>query len=261
MILDNYYGYYFAINMDFKTEMFEKWKAEKKVGMIYLDGKTEEEAEATDFSESEYLIMTTNVRHYHITKEVLDFAQQIKLKDTKDYKWLLPIKDQTSQYTFDNTFIIFQKKGDRIIAIASSKWRVSERENYMHWDMFNINLSKAELNIHEHSEYANASYKLLLQLLSFIELSDIDEITIKPNSQHGFGSKRDPNTIYNSNRFSVTWVTSRWVTRVYRPGEFMVTRHQRWQPKGPGRAMYELIWVETFEKKGMTIAAGKERNT
>jgi hypothetical protein len=261
MILGKLYGYHFAINIDFKKKMFEQWKAQKRAAVLYLDG-SKEKADAMDFSEAEFLMLTTDVRHYHITEPVLDLSQKIKLKDNDNYKWLIPIKDQVSQYTFRDSFIIFQKKGDRIVALASTKYKVSEKEDYIHWDMFNMDLTNAILNIEKHSDYAKNSYKLLLQLLSFIELSDIEEITIKPKTQHGFGSKKDPNTLYNENKFPITVVNSRWAQKVYRPGEFMVITHPRWQPKGPrDNPYYELIWIPTYSKKGMTISAGKERNS
>lgn len=258
MIIEKHFGYQFAIDMNLKTRIFDTWVTTKTQALRDYGG-SEEDIAAMDFSEARYLIMTTDVRHYHITKPVLELAKKIKLKAIDNYKWLHSIKDQISQYTYEDSFIIFNKQGSRIVALASTKFTVSTEEDYLHWDMFNINLANADLNIAP-TEYAQNAYKLLLQLLSFIELSEIEEITIKPNSQHGFGSKKDPNTLYNPHRFPITMVNSKWATKIYRPGEFMVSPHQRWQPKGPGRSEYELIWIEAYEKKGITIKAKKDNN-
>jgi hypothetical protein len=260
MILENLYGYRFVNNEELRNRMFSSWK-ENKVQNATDFGISQEEILKMDFSESEYLILTPNAKQYYISKPVMEFSKQIRLKDVNEFRWLLPIKDQTSQYNFDNTFIKFQKKGDRLVAFSSTVEQISKDQNYIHFNFFNINLQDAQLNSDD-TEYSKNAQKTLLQLLSFIELSEIEEITIKPNSQHGFGSKKDPNTLFNSQKFPITIVNSRWATKVYRPGEFIVRPQHRWQPKGPrNNPYYELIFIDAFWKQGMTISAKKEKAT
>ena len=89
---------------------------------------------------------------------------------------------------------------------------------------------------------------MIMQLLSFVELSDIEVTLLNPMKNNG-RHKRDGKITNNSPK-TVYVVDSSWNKIVMRTDGFAVRGHFRLQPCGPGRMDRKLIWIDAFEKHG-----------
>lgn len=96
----------------------------------------------------------------------------------------------------------------------------------------------------------NKEFSKIMQLLTFVELGDI-EVSVLESLKNN-GAKTRANKIYNGSRNTVFVVDSSWNKLVIRTDGFAVRGHFRLQPCGPANADRKLIWVDAFEKHGYT---------
>jgi len=250
------FGYRFSMNLPFREKLLATY-IESKEKEIKSAGHPEKLMDDMNYSEITTILLSKNVTHYYLCAPVINFSQKIKIKDHYQFQWLKQIPDQMAQYSFGNSLIRFQKKGSRIVAFFATNIVYGNGDHNTEFCSLNIDVFWNEINKPE-TEFGATSYTLLLQLLTFIELSEVEEITIEPGHKHGV--QKSPDRLLNETPFQITIVNTRWAQKVYRPGEFIVMPHQRWQPMGPRSNPYwKVIWIDTYTKNGLTIQAGKDR--
>lgn len=86
-----------------------------------------------------------------------------------------------------------------------------------------------------------------LQMLFFLEFSDPEFVTLRPNQTHG---TKKSGKILNASKGDVTVVNSAWNKIFKRDEGFTVSPHLRWQPYGQERKFVKLIYIDAFQKHG-----------
>lgn len=89
----------------------------------------------------------------------------------------------------------------------------------------------------------------IMQLMTFIELGDIEVITLDCGRNNG-KTKKSGQKIQNSSKYTVFVVDSTWNQMIIRTEGFGVMGHFRMQPCGKENQDRKLIWINAFEKKG-----------
>ncbi len=98
-------------------------------------------------------------------------------------------------------------------------------------------------------------FKWFLQQIIFLEFSDLETVTLKPNMK--VGTKKQGNYL-NGSKHNVVIVDSTWNKIMIRAGEFAVQGHLRLQPYGVGREHKKLIYISEFTKNGYVRNAKKQ---
>lgn len=101
-----------------------------------------------------------------------------------------------------------------------------------------------------HYKGFNKEFSRIMQLLTFVELGDI-EVTLINSLQHNKAPNKN-DKIYNGTRNNVYVVDSTWNKLLIRTEGFAVRGHFKLQPCGPGLADRKLIWINAYEKDGYT---------
>lgn len=96
----------------------------------------------------------------------------------------------------------------------------------------------------------NKEFSQIMQLLTFIELGDI-EVSVINGLQKIKGETKDQDT-FNGTKNTVYIVDSSWNKLLIRTDGFAVRGHFRLQPCGSGMKDRTLIWIDAFEKHGYT---------
>lgn len=156
------------------------------------------ELEVPNVDEVGELLSERGNQHFYITKNVLDLCQKIKVKEPFDLEWLAPIPDGKRQLNFGDRFVRYNKIGSKINALAASGNPDDKGTKPIRYTFFNMDLSNKEIStpemedyyVHEQEresflDFDAASRKLFFQLISFIELAEIEEVTVGPKSKHG----------------------------------------------------------------------------
>lgn len=132
------------------------------------------------------------------------------------------------------------------------------------WKYINIDLETGEIKLPtkesqaldakagyyvEEKPMKDEYFKLFVQLLLFIELSDLKVHVLEPNQKTG---TRKTGKYINESDSNVSIVDSKWNVVSVRTESFLVSGHWRMQPCGVGHLERKLIFVDTFEKKGYT---------
>lgn len=95
----------------------------------------------------------------------------------------------------------------------------------------------------------NKEFSMIMQLLIFIELGDIEIKYIEP--RRTIGKDKATKTV-NSTNYTVYVVDSSWNQLLIRTEGFAVRGHFRLQPCGAAMKDRKLIWISAFEKNGYT---------
>ena len=93
-------------------------------------------------------------------------------------------------------------------------------------------------------------FTTLMQILTFVELGDIEVVELKGGRNNGGEKGKDK--ITNTANNTVFVVDSSWNKIVIRTDGFGVRGHFKLQPCGAGFADRKLIWINAFEKHGYT---------
>lgn len=91
-------------------------------------------------------------------------------------------------------------------------------------------------------------FTMIMQVLSFVELGDIEVKELEGGRNNG--SKKKENKITNTTNNTVYVVDSSWNQIIVRTTGFAVRGHFRLQPCGSGMIDRKLIWIAAFEKDG-----------
>jgi len=93
-------------------------------------------------------------------------------------------------------------------------------------------------------------FSMIMQILTFVELGDIEITEIAAGRNNG-KTKKD-GKITNTHNYTVYVVDSSWNKLIIRTDGFAVRGHFRLQPYGINMADRKLIWINSFEKHGYT---------
>jgi hypothetical protein len=102
----------------------------------------------------------------------------------------------------------------------------------------------------------DANFRLFVQLLLFIELSDLEIDILEPKQKIG---TRKQGKYLNDSKSNISIVDSKWNVVSVRNESFLVGGHWRMQPCGKNNEERKLIYIDTFEKKGYTRRGGKNQ--
>lgn len=91
-------------------------------------------------------------------------------------------------------------------------------------------------------------FSMIMRLLTFIELGDIEVLELAGGRNNG--GKKDTDKITNTTKNTVYVVDSSWNKLIIRTDGFAVRGHFRLQPFGYNMADRKLIWIDAFEKNG-----------
>lgn len=93
-------------------------------------------------------------------------------------------------------------------------------------------------------------FSMIMQVLTFVELGDIETIILEKGKNNG--GKKDVDKIHNSSNNTVYVVDSSWNKIIIRTEGFAVRGHFRLQPCGENMRDRKLLWIHAFEKHGYT---------
>jgi len=205
-------------------------------------------------------------KHYYITESVLTMCRKIRVKEPFDLEWLSPLPDGKKQLNFGKHFIRYSKKGDQITGLMGTE---SPRDDVAGiYSYFSLQLRPTyaqgaephdDYDEHDLSKGVSLSYdeqssKLFYQLLTFMELAEVQELYVPAGAKTG--SKKSEFNLKNDSSFGITVVKTNW-NKIIRTEGFSVDGHIRKQPYGPGRKLRKLIWIDPFHKNGYNLAAQK----
>lgn len=94
----------------------------------------------------------------------------------------------------------------------------------------------------------NKEFSLIMRILAFVELGDIEIIELKSGRNNHAAQKADK--ITNGSNNTVYVVDSSWNKLIIRTDGFAVRGHFRLQPCGENMKDRKLIWIDAFEKHG-----------
>lgn len=247
------------------TEMSTEALFQEKKKEVEKISKALDFTEVTDFLQDE-----ARCRHYFITAPVLEMSQKIRVKEPFDLEWLLPVPDGKRQLNYGNEFIRYEKKGARIVGLSVKRTIYEQDKNYLNYSFFNMDLDQNRISDSQIlDDYAPSipaisfldfeaqSRKLFFQLITFMELSKIQEVLIAPGRKHGV--KKSPDHLLNDSAFPITIVNTNWNKIIRREG-FNVDGHIRKQVWGPGNSKRKLIWIDDYHKNGYNLGAAKVRH-
>jgi len=229
------------------------------------------EIKIPDFSEVISLLSENGCRHYYITGSVLEMCRKIKVQEPFDLEWLAPIPDGRRQLNFGNQFIRYQKNGARIVAHAASYDEDPQTKNKgIRYTFFNMDLEHKQISgvelgddyndkniLTNYLDFDTTSRRLFFQLVSFMELADVQEVLVAPGAKHGV--KKAPDNLLNNERFPITVVNTSWNKIIRREG-FSVDGHLRNQRWGPGLSRRRWVWIDPFHKNGYNLNARRLEN-
>jgi len=201
------------------------------------------------FQESYKLITDIkNVQIFWIRNTVLEIADKIYINEERKIDYLRRMKDGEYIYVISNNeYLRCSKVGDRIVVMMVGKGD----DNNLHYCMFNYQLDMDYEQV-ANDEFSNVARNLFLQLLIFINFSEIDVKIVNNNSKTT--GNRD-NKIVNNSEFQLNIVDTSWNTIIQRTEGFDVRGHLRLQACGEGHKDRKLIWINQFQKHGYTRTA------
>lgn len=126
---------------------------------------------------------------------------------------------------------------------------------YLRYTTFRINTEHGLISLPDRDkEETKTLFKQFIQYLTFLEFSELETVTLKPNGKTG--TKKEGKYL-NDSKADVTIVDSTWNKTVIRIGEFGVSGHLRLQPTNNGR---KLIYIKEYVKKGYVRNAKKDND-
>lgn len=290
---DMLYGIRFSKNESWKDELIEAHEAyirqlhqqsvqgaEKKViEFAKLLGISPEDAKTTldrvipnryqynpDQTDIRHFLSEKECKHYYITESVLTMCKKIRVKEPYDLEWLNTLQDGKKQLNFGKHFIRYSKKGDQITGLMGTESPNDKVAGVYSYFSLPLRSSAAEgsgphddYDEHDQSKNISLSYdsqssKLFYQLLTFMELAEVQELYVPAGAKTG--AKKSEFNLKNDTSFGITVVNTNW-NKIIRTEGFSVDGHLRKQPYGPGRKLRKLIWIDPFHKNGYNLNAQK----
>jgi len=199
------------------------------------------------------LMSEEGLKQYYITPDVINICQKIKISKPYNLDWIKAPLHVKKQYNFGDTFFRFLYVNGSYFVLSchsykNNKGGVSIKNYFMQ-----IDLGAKKMQIAD-DEYAETALKLFLQLLAFIESTEIEEVTVTPGK---WSPKEEKEQLKNQAAFPIVMVKTNWVKTLIRMEGFDVSGHIRLQRHGPNNSLVKSIWINPYTKKGYTLKAGK----
>ena len=197
------------------------------------------------------LLVSEGNRDYIMTKPSIEISEKIKCDldklDGTIYRGLTAGKKITILIN-DRLFFRYLVTDKSILCI----WVLTEpimyegrEENYMRYTTFRINTENGSISLPDsEKEETRTLFKKFIQYLTFLEFSELETVTLKPQGKTG--TKKE-GKYFNDSRVNVTIVDSTWNKTIVRIGEFGVSGHLRLQNTKIGK---KLIYIKEYTKKG-----------
>jgi len=216
-------------------------------------------------------------QNYIVQNSAMSMVTKIPVDTPKfDIKFLnnLPYKKATFLLGAELA-MKYYKTSDNIYAVFYRSEKTIEGTHLI-WTFIRINLVTGEIIIPKRNvgmkysseensgfsrmefPYKDEYFKLFIQLLLFIELSELIIEVIKPNEKIG---NRKSGKYINKSNSNISIVNSKWNVISVRNESFMVSGHWRMQPCGKNREQRKMIWIDTFEKNGYIRKGNKVRTS
>lgn len=187
----------------------------------------------------ELLIDDNDNKYFFICESVYKAAELIKINENFTGRTLKDIKFGYYVYLMGKHEMV---KFSCVIGAIYGFYYNDKDDTYFE---FGIELEEGKYFVK--SGYVK-QFSAIMQLLTFIELGDI-EVQIL-NARQSNGGKKDVDKIQNSTNNTVYIVDSSWNKLLIRTDGFAVRGHFRLQPCGDGMKDRKLIWINAFEKNG-----------
>jgi len=101
---------------------------------------------------------------------------------------------------------------------------------------------------YSYMEGYDKEFSQVMQILTFVELGDIEILELKGGGNNGL--PKNNGKVTNTAQNTVYVVDSSWNKLIIRTDGFAVRGHFRLQPCGDGMRDRKLIWISAFEKSG-----------
>lgn len=200
-------------------------------------------------------------RNYIITQPVIELSKRIKIDEDKfDVKFLRKITNKKITLLLgSNCFIRFQKNNNDIFAIRGDTRLLDSNLSQVlfTYTSFKIDLIEGSLIYGNNQDVSlsDENFMFFLRLLIFIELSELEIITLKPNEKSG---NRRYGKYINKSESDLIVVNSAWNRILIRKDGFDVQPHFRLQACGKEWEDRKLVFIDAFKKTGYIRRAGKE---
>jgi hypothetical protein len=225
------------------------------------------------------LLFEYNCRHYYFTDSALQECEKIHITEPIDMEWLCNAANEKRQLNFGDQFIRYEKRGNRIIALAASFTRRQE-QSYLQHSFLTLNLKKQETPPEhepivdlmkeecdkEFDDYSEAfdkkSLLLLYKMITFLDFIPLKQIKLPAGRCLEADSlacdKDNTCTINNSENIAITVVTvdANWNCSVFIE-ETYITGYFKNVLCGKGRTKIKRRFVKSHPRKGYERPAGK----
>ena len=218
-----------------------------------------------------------NCKHYYLTESAVVECEKVNITEL-DMEWLRDAEDGKRQLNWGDHFIRYQKKGDKIIAVAASFTHRQECKYLLHtFFVFDLNTPKlpfdpiaeilkeqCEKDLDDYpKEFEEKMRMLLYKMITFLDLIPLKQITLPKwgvletdSSSSNQTNLIDP--VYNNENVQITVVTvnANWNCSVFIE-ETWVEGHWRDYLCGKKRSKIKRRFVKKFFRRGYERVAGK----
>jgi len=241
--------------------------ADMQIQIYNMQKKTIDEKAVGDdkekFAKEVYdLLVTEGNKNYLMSKPSLEISKKIKVGEEKfDGRMFkgLPVGRKITILINENLFYRYYITPTSILCLWVTTEPIvheGEQRMYMKYTTFRINTEEGHLSYPVENPFAVELFTNFIQHLIFLEFSELETITLKPNMK--IGTKKEGRYL-NESKSDVVIVDSTWNRIIIKVGEFGVQGHLRWQPYGGvGSTKRKLIYIKEYTKEGYTRNAKKE---
>lgn len=191
------------------------------------------------FSREQLTMAEDGISHYFICESVYKAAELIKINEKFTGRTLKDIKFGKYSYLMGKHRMIRFECG--VGAISGFYY---DDEHSIAFE-FGVDISEGGYFFPENY---SKEFTMLMQILAFVELGDI-EVKMLPAGRNN-GGKKNIDKVTNTSNNTVYVVDSSWNQIIIRTEGFAVRGHFRLQPCGEQHKDRKLIWVDAFEKHG-----------
>lgn len=247
------------LGLQFNTDMqINIFNMQKKI----VDEKSFGEENERITKELHDLLVTEGNKNYLMSKPSIEISKKINVGEEKfDGKMFggLPVGRKITILINENLFYRYFITPTSILCIWVTTEPIiheGEERMYMKYTTFRINTENGYLSYPESDPFAVELFKNFIQYLIFLEFSELETVTLKPNVK--VGTKKQGLYLNDSNS-DVVIVDSTWNRIIVKVGEFKVSGHLRFQKIGGiGSHKRKLIYIKEYTKEGYTRNAKKE---
>lgn len=228
--------------------------------------------------ETKDLFRDYNCKHYYFTDSAIQECEKVQITEL-DMDWLIDVPDGKRQLNWGDQFIRFEKKDNRIIAIAASFTRRQECK-YLQYTFFVFDLNAPKLPydpvadlIKEQCEkdlddypgkvFENKMRMLLYKMITFLDLIPLKKIRLPAwgclEADDEYSNQVNcVEPVYNNDNVEIIVVTVdvNWNCSIYIE-ETWVTGHFKNVLFGPGRSKVKRRFVKGLLRQGYERKAGK----